>query len=294
MRPIVHTLWPSHYGSVGCDDLICACDAPDHAPNLANWPSCELDRFCVSVACMNALGTRRRCRRLAVVGATAAMLAMGVAGAGTSYAAIGSSYLGVLNQERASHGVAPLHMSADLIRVAYSWAEEMARTGVLRHNPRLESEVPNWWVVGENVGDGPDMQDLEQAFWNSPEHRSNILDSRFTDVGVGAVRKNGVIWIAVVFRKPWHQAAPAVQQPRQQQRAPKASTSQRQWPGQLLMFGTEGPAVAYVQRLLAIRPDGIFGAQTLRAVLAFQRHQHLVVDGIVGPITWSALVRARG
>jgi len=243
---------------------------------------------------MKSLRIGRHCRRVAVVGIAATTFAMGMAGAGTSYAATGSSYLGVLNQERASRGVAPLHMSADLIRVAYSWAEEMARTGVLRHNPRLQSEVPNWYVVGENVGDGPDMPDLEQAFWNSEEHRANILDSRFTDVGIGAVRSNGLIWIAVVFRKPWHQAAPVAQTPRQQQRAPKASTSLRQWPGQLLMSGTEGPAVAFVQRLLGVRPDGVFGALTRRAVLAFQRRQHLAVDGIVGPITWSALVRVRG
>jgi hypothetical protein len=228
---------------------------------------------------------RRRCGLAAAV--VAVTIATGVAGAGTSYAEAGSSYLSVLNHERASRGIAPLHMSADLVRVAHSWALEMARTGVLRHNPRLRSQVPNWWVVGENVGDGPDMADLARAFWHSPEHRANILNRHYSDVGISTVRADGRLWIAVVFRDPWHETAPA----RPQQRASR--TSQRAYPGRLLLLGTSGPAVAYVQRLLGMHPSGVFGALTRRTVLTFQRHHHLVADGIVGPITWSALLRVR-
>jgi peptidoglycan hydrolase-like protein with peptidoglycan-binding domain len=39
--------------------------------------------------------------------------------------------------------------------------------------------------------------------------------------------------------------------------------------------------------------DGIFGAQTWHAVVAFQGWSHLARDGIVGPLTRSALTRAR-
>jgi peptidoglycan hydrolase-like protein with peptidoglycan-binding domain len=35
--------------------------------------------------------------------------------------------------------------------------------------------------------------------------------------------------------------------------------------------------------------DGVFGQQTRRAVLAFQRDHGLRGDGIVGPRTWEAL-----
>lgn len=233
--------------------------------------------------------TRRRCQQAAaaaIVAATAATATAAI-GTGTSYAVTGSSYLGVLNQERASRGIAPLQLNTDLTRVAHSWAEEMASTGVLRHNPRLESEVPNWWSVGENVGDGATMGSLAQAFWNSPEHRANILDAHFTQVGISAVRDDGRIWIAVVFRQPWHHAT-ATSAP-QQQRA--STTSQEAYPGRLLMRGTVSPAVAFVQKLLGLQPDGIFGPLTQQAVAAFQRRQHLVVDAIVGPITWSALLR---
>lgn len=59
-----------------------------------------------------------------------------------------------------------------------------------------------------------------------------------------------------------------------------------------LRTGSRGPNVKLIQSLLnrigyavgAI--DGIFGTQTQRAVMAFQRDNGLVPDGIVGPSTW--------
>jgi len=123
---------------------------------------------------------------------------------GTAHASTSSNYLGVLNQERAAHGLPPLHVSPDLVQVAHSWSDQMARSRVLRHNPRLESEVPNWWSVGENVGMGADLTDIAQAFWNSPDHRANILDSHYTDVGIATTYSDRRLWITVVFRQPWH------------------------------------------------------------------------------------------
>jgi hypothetical protein len=167
-------------------------------------------------------------KAIAAVGLSIAM-ALG----GTSYATTGSNYLSVLNQERASRGVPPLHVSADLVRVAQSWSDEMARSGLLRHNPRLESDVPNWWSVGENVGMGPDMPDIEQAFWNSPDHRANILDAHYTDVGIATAYSDNRIWVTVVFRQPWHQGTRHVVSTRQPQ--PRSTATQtRPAPSQLL------------------------------------------------------------
>ncbi len=63
----------------------------------------------------------------------------------------------------------------------------------------------------------------------------------------------------------------------------------------VLKQGSRGPKVRQVQRLLAgrgFRPgpvDGYFGEATEAAVLAFQRSEGMVADGIVGPRTASAL-----
>jgi len=43
----------------------------------------------------------------------------------------------------------------------------------------------------------------------------------------------------------------------------------------------------------AIAVDGIFGTNTRAAVVAFQNLFGLTADGIIGPITWDAIVKAR-
>jgi peptidoglycan hydrolase-like protein with peptidoglycan-binding domain len=57
----------------------------------------------------------------------------------------------------------------------------------------------------------------------------------------------------------------------------------------LLHQGSAGPNVARAQGALHVRATGRFDRRTKRAVLAFQRKDQLLVDGIVGPQTWDAL-----
>jgi peptidoglycan hydrolase-like protein with peptidoglycan-binding domain len=65
--------------------------------------------------------------------------------------------------------------------------------------------------------------------------------------------------------------------------------------------GSEGDAVRAVQSQFQARSlsgdpsrgiqiDGVFGPKTDDGVRAFQRAGGLAVDGIVGPLTWNALV----
>jgi peptidoglycan hydrolase-like protein with peptidoglycan-binding domain len=63
--------------------------------------------------------------------------------------------------------------------------------------------------------------------------------------------------------------------------------------------GSKGEPVRAVQQQLNARTeslfvDGVFGAQTDRAVRRFQQTNRLGVDGIVGPLTWRALLTAPG
>ena len=63
----------------------------------------------------------------------------------------------------------------------------------------------------------------------------------------------------------------------------------------ILRSGSTGDSVRYLQVSLAklgYKPgqiDGIFGAKTEAAVKSFQKSKGLVVDGIVGENTWSAI-----
>ncbi len=70
-----------------------------------------------------------------------------------------------------------------------------------------------------------------------------------------------------------------------------------------IQMGAQGAQVAAVQYYLSylaqtfypaipnVVPDGIFGAQTRNAVIAFQNAFNLTADGIVGPATWAELER---
>lgn len=68
----------------------------------------------------------------------------------------------------------------------------------------------------------------------------------------------------------------------------------------LLRLGSSQSSVLFLQELLLsyLYPvgtlDGIFGAVTQREVMAFQNEHGLVVDGIVGPATWAALLSIKG
>jgi lysozyme family protein len=61
---------------------------------------------------------------------------------------------------------------------------------------------------------------------------------------------------------------------------------------QPLTRGSHGPRVAKVQRWLGQTPDGIYGKSTKAAVKRWQKRNGLHADGIVGPRTWHALLRA--
>ena len=73
-----------------------------------------------------------------------------------------------------------------------------------------------------------------------------------------------------------------------------SSTSKNSHP--TIKRGSRGDAVKELQTLLRkdgsnIAVDGIFGLGTLSAVRAFQKRHNLVIDGIVGPKTWGALLK---
>ena len=114
-----------------------------------------------------------------------------------------AQFVASINAQRASHGLSPYSVAYDLVSVARSHSAAMASGQSLYHNPSLTTAVANWQAVGENVGEGPTVGDLEVAFINSPEHFANMVDRDFTQVGVGVVvDKSGVIWVTEDFRQP--------------------------------------------------------------------------------------------
>lgn len=91
----------------------------------------------------------------------------------------------------------------------------MADDRRLEHNPNFEDQICCWSAIGENVGvvsytKNPqgDMERLHMSFMSSPEHRRNITDSRFNEIGLGIhvgpcpdnYSSNRCVWVTQDFR----------------------------------------------------------------------------------------------
>jgi uncharacterized protein YkwD len=121
------------------------------------------------------------------------------AAAGGFSAAAESDFASRINGLRSSQGLASLAGSGELNNYARWWAKQMADTGNFAHSD-IGSLLNPWTVVGENIGYGPSVSSVFNALVASPGHYKNMVDARFTAVGVGAfVDATGRIWTAHVF-----------------------------------------------------------------------------------------------
>jgi uncharacterized protein YkwD len=155
-------------------------------------------------------------RRTAIlaVAAVAITLAGPVLRASASQASDEASSRSLVNQARTSAGLASLAPSAGLDKVARAQAARMADRDAIYHNENLKAEADaagvNWQLIGENVGVGPDVQAVHNAFMSSPGHKSNVVYKTYNAIGVGIVTgKDGSIFVAHVFAE----IPPAATQP---------------------------------------------------------------------------------
>ena len=130
-------------------------------------------------------------------------------------AAAEAAFVAAINEIRTEQGVTPLRVSAELTGIARRWAGRMADVGAISHNAGFSDQVrANWRKLGENVGRGPDVANLMQAFADSPSHYANLVDPDFAEIGVGVVEREGELWTAhqfmVVFDEPAPPTTPAL------------------------------------------------------------------------------------
>jgi hypothetical protein len=106
-----------------------------------------------------------------------------------------------VNNLRGSVSVAPLATDATLTNVAQQWANHMATTGVLAHNPNLSTQAPSGWTkMGENIGDGYSLTAVYNALVASPDHYANMVDPAYNRTGVGVANDSkGQVWVAEDF-----------------------------------------------------------------------------------------------
>ena len=112
-----------------------------------------------------------------------------------------AAMLAKINNTRAAHGLRPLTLSGELSTLARSHSRQMASSSTLFHTASFSS-ICCWSAIAENVGTGDSVRTVHRAFLRSSPHRSNILDTRMRQVGVGIVASGGRIWVTEIFRRP--------------------------------------------------------------------------------------------
>jgi peptidoglycan hydrolase-like protein with peptidoglycan-binding domain len=142
----------------------------------------------------------------------------------------------------------------------------------------MSTVIPPWPVVRRGDRDHP-VRTLQRLL--GAHNQSVAVDGIFGPHTEAAVRAfqatRGLSVDGVVGRQTWHALIVTVRR------------------------GSRGDAVRALQEEFQFRNlsgdprrgvqiDGIFGPQTEAAVRGFQEAAGLVVDGIVGPLTWRALV----
>ena len=95
-----------------------------------------------------------------------------------------SQLLDLVNQDRAAHGASPVALSSTLNNIAQQQANGMASAGRIFQNSAFPGDVPAANSAGENVGYGPDVVTVHNAFVASPEHQVIIVDNKYRYVGI--------------------------------------------------------------------------------------------------------------
>jgi uncharacterized protein YkwD len=143
----------------------------------------------------------------------AALLALGGAAAsasasssGTSLHSLETGVLADINQVRASHHLAPLRLSTNLGAAAREHSQQMGADGYFAHESQDGSAFWKrvqryygqgrfrYWSVGENLlWSSPDVDasGALRMWMNSPEHRANVLNPRWREIGISAVHVTG-------------------------------------------------------------------------------------------------------
>jgi uncharacterized protein YkwD len=108
-----------------------------------------------------------------------------------------------INAVRRGFGLRPLSQSAQLTRAAVAHVDKLATGGYFSHDWSDGAPFRRWiqtfypvgrasfWSTGENLlwgGEAVTPTDAVAAWLASPEHRLNLLASKWTQIGIGVVR----------------------------------------------------------------------------------------------------------
>lgn len=90
----------------------------------------------------------------------------------------------------------PVAPHDELTVLAAAHAQTMADAGEIFHSDL--TRIPGS-TVGENVGVGPNLDVVQDAFVASDPHYTVMTDPRFVSVGIGVHESDGRVWVVQVY-----------------------------------------------------------------------------------------------
>lgn len=99
----------------------------------------------------------------------------------------------LLNADRLAANLPPFTINLTLSKLAADFANDMNNRKFFSHidpdgkDPfdRMASVGIDFPNAGENIAVSPDVATAHKMLFNSPKHKENILNAKFTEVGVG-------------------------------------------------------------------------------------------------------------
>ncbi|HVE46821.1 MAG TPA: CAP domain-containing protein [Acidimicrobiales bacterium] len=209
--------------------------------------------------------------------------------------------LDLANGERAKAGLGRLSSRDDVVAIALAHSQRMAAAGNIFHNDSYFTDAVQRMLSskarGENVAQNSGVDDTHTRLMNSPGHRANILDPRFSVAGFAVVQApDGRYYTTQAFLQPAGAVAP-VAAPKPAAPAPRAPAVAAT-PRPAAVDSTPAttalpeavPPTTLVAPLLEVAPEPA-GADMDGAVLASGRRAPVAsaTSGIAGrtaPNTW--------
>jgi len=112
-------------------------------------------------------------------------------------AVISATLVDLTNKDRQAEALSNLTINPELVVAAQAKADDMASKGYFAHvSP--DGHEPWFWIkeagydysaAGENLAvNFSDSENVEEAWMNSPGHRANILNAKFSEIGIATAR----------------------------------------------------------------------------------------------------------
>lgn len=180
-------------------------------------------------------------------------------------AVITSSLVSETNQERESEGLRDVTSNPVLVAAAQAKANDMAAKGYFAHTSPDGTSSWQWFknsgyafaFAGENLAvNFTDSSDVTTAWMNSPTHRANIMNGKFTEVGIatatGMYKGKETIFVVQMFGTP--AVATVASQPKPQPADPRTVAALPVRTNEESVLGAEAEVLPETAGVPAMKP----------------------------------------